>query len=187
MNAVFIENDDSFSWNVIDALPFDRADIRIVSGSDRGGVADAVSSASALVIGPGPMDPVRAGIVEIVTDAARRGLPTLGICLGHQAVGLAFGARLERTEPHHGKRSTFVLKESRLFRAVQGPISAMRYHSLALTEVVSPLVVVAETGQGVIMAVEHRTLPIAGLQFHPDSFGTPRGRELLAAFFEAVT
>jgi len=186
MKVLFVENEDSFSWNVIDALPFDRSEITVVSGSDSLRLQEALASTDALVIGPGPMDPERAGIVDLVTAAAARRIPTLGICLGHQAVGLAFGARLIRVEPCHGKRATIELRGSRFFSSVRGPISAMRYHSLALTDVVAPLMLVAETADGVAMAIEHTTLPIAGLQFHPDSFGTPRGREILASFFKAV-
>lgn len=187
MRALFVENDDSFSWNVIDALPLRREQIEVIPGSDRPGVLAALARASALVVGPGPTDPVRAGLVGLVTLAAERHVPTLGICLGHQAIGLAFGAQLLRVDPCHGKRSTFEWGASRLFPSFHGPMTGMRYHSLGLMQVAAPLRPIATTTEGVIMALEHETLPIAGLQFHPDSFGTPRGRELLAAFFGAVT
>ena len=130
MRVLFLENNDSFSWNVIDALPVNRNDITIVSGNPpqavghnlaafschpgrRPGVQQehvgtyrpsALDQFDCLIIGPGPTDPIRAGIVEIVRQAAEIKLPTLGICLGHQAIGLAFGARLIRTHPVHGKR-----------------------------------------------------------------------------------
>jgi len=187
MRVVFLENDDSFSWNVVDRLPMGRADIRVVPG--RSALARSaldLDGADALVVGPGPTDPVRAGLVEVVRIAAARGLPMLGVCLGHQALGLAFGARLVRVTPTHGKRSVARFGPSRFFRGFEGPQTVMRYHSLALADVRAPLVVVAATEDGVPMAIEHATLPLAGVQFHPDSFGTPRGAELLAGFFEAL-
>jgi anthranilate synthase component 2 len=186
MRALFVENDDSFSWNVIDALPLRRELIDIVPGADRQRARAALREASTLVIGPGPTDPVRAGLVDLVTLAAEWHVPTLGVCLGHQAIGLAFGATLLRLEPCHGKRATFRWGSSRLFPAFSGEITAMRYHSLGLKQLADPLRVIATTEDGIIMAMEHESLPIAGLQFHPDSFGTPRGRDLLACFFEAV-
>jgi len=185
MRVVFLENEDSFSWNVIDRLPCGRSAITVVPGRDADDAA--LAGADALVIGPGPTDPVRVGLLGIVRAAARRGLPTLGICLGHQAIGLAFGARLVRTTPMHGKVSTVTFTGSRLFRGVDGPQEVMRYHSLALADVVAPLRVTAVTADAVPMAIEHETLPLAGLQFHPDSFATPRGPELFAAFFGRVS
>jgi anthranilate synthase/aminodeoxychorismate synthase-like glutamine amidotransferase len=186
MRVLFLENDDSFSWNVIDRLPVPRSQVSVCSGRDRAAWQCEMSHARVVVIGPGPMDPERAGLDGLVAAAAARGLPVLGICLGHQAIGRAYGARLERTEPCHGKRATAVFRPSRSFPAVRGPLEVMRYHSLALAGVQPPLSVVATTPDGIVMAVEHETLPIAGLQFHPDSFGTPRGAELLAAFFGSM-
>jgi anthranilate synthase/aminodeoxychorismate synthase-like glutamine amidotransferase len=184
MRIVFLENEDSFSWNVIDRLPCARSAITVVAGREAG--EDALAGADALVVGPGPTDPVRAGLVGIVRVAAQRRLPTLGICLGHQAIGLAFGARLVRTTPMHGKQSAVTFSGSRFFTAFDGPQQAMRYHSLALADVALPLRVTAQTDDGIPMAIEHATLPMAGLQFHPDSFATPRGGEMIAAFFGSV-
>jgi anthranilate/para-aminobenzoate synthase component II len=121
-----------------------------------------------------------------VRQAAAIKLPTLGICLGHQAIGLAFGARLIRTHPVHGKRSEIVFSKSRLFPNTFGAHTVMRYHSLSLSEVNSPLRVIAQSAEGIPMALEHESLPIAGLQFHPDSYATEQGRAMLADFFEAI-
>lgn len=181
MKVLFLENDDSFSWNVVDRLPFARNDIQIVSSPQE--ALGRLSNVHALVIGPGPRDPIRAELVTIVTAAARLELPTLGICLGHQALGLAFDATLVRTAPMHGMRSTISFEQSRFFPAFQGPTDVMRYHSLALSRVSVPLRVVASTREGIPMAIEHERLPMAGLQFHPDSFATPRGEEMLRSFF----
>jgi len=187
MRVLFLENDDSFSWNVLDRLPVDRAQVVILSGRDRDGFRTHLPQVDALVIGPGPLDPHRAGLDGVVEAAATRRLPVLGVCLGHQAIGLAFGARLVRSEPCHGKRSLVLWRASRSFPGIFGPIEAMRYHSLSLADVRPPLRTVAVTQDGIVMAVEHESLPIAGVQFHPDSCGTLRGEEILAAFFRALT
>lgn len=184
MRVLFIENDDSFSWNVIDRLPTPRDEVRIVSGGDRALIKQALAEARFVVLGPGPLDPIRAGIVDIVEEAARRKLPLLGVCLGHQALGLAFGARLVRCTPKHGVRERVVFGESRFFPAFEGPVDVMRYHSLALADIPPDLTVIARASDGAPMAIEHRFLPLAGLQFHPDSFATPRGEQMIASFFE---
>jgi anthranilate synthase component 2 len=184
---LFLENEDSFSYNVIDRLPFPRERIAVIPGADRAAFRRLVVSAKALVVGPGPGDPLRAGhLVDAVRDAAGRGLAVLGVCLGHQAVGIAYGARLRRSEPAHGRREDVRFGPSRLFPGFGGPVEVMRYHSLALDAVRPPLRVVAATADGLPMAVEHGTLSVAGVQFHPDSHGTPRGEEMFAAFFRAA-
>lgn len=182
--VLFVENHDSFSWNVIDCLPVRRDAVRVVVGGEA--AVARLEGADVLIIGPGPTDPARAGLLELVREAARRGLPTLGICLGHQALGMAFGAQLERSAPAHGKVARVGFTASRRFAGVEGPLEAMRYHSLSLTGVGAPLEVVARLEDGTVMAVEHQSLPMAGLQFHPDSHATPRGRELVAAFFRSI-
>ncbi|MBM4321028.1 MAG: aminodeoxychorismate/anthranilate synthase component II [Deltaproteobacteria bacterium] len=186
MRLLFLENEDSFSWNVVDLLPFSRRQITIVPGREVGRRPELLAGADAVVIGPGPMDPLRVGLVDVVRAAAELRLPLLGICLGHQAIGLAFGSRLVRVQPMHGKLSTVTFRCSRLFSGLCGAYRAMRYHSLALAEVGRPLAVVAATDDGVPMAIEHAALPMAGLQFHPDSYATEQGFRMVASFFEAV-
>ena len=187
MRVLFLENQDSFSWNVLDRLPVERSDVVVRPGRDAGRDPAALSGFDCVVMGPGPTDPVRAGLVGVVRDAARRGTAFLGVCLGHQALGIAFGARLVRVRPMHGKLSTAHFSASRRFPAFRGSVQVMRYHSLALADVVPPLRVIAATDDGIPMAVEHDSLPMAGLQFHPDSYATPRGAELLADFFASLT
>ena len=186
MRVLFLENNDSFSWNLVESLPFDRSEVVLRPGRAVSQDPGALAGMDAVVVGPGPTDPVRAGIVEVILLAARARLPLLGICLGHQALGLAFGARLVRVPPVHGKQSMIAFSPSRLLPGFTGPETVMRYHSLALAEIAGPLRVIARTDDAIPMAIEHEGLPMAGLQFHPDSYGTPRGKEMIAAFFRAV-
>lgn len=187
MRVAFIENGDSFSWNVIDRLPFRRDVLSVVPGADREASTRALERCDAVVLGPGPMDPERAGIVELVHRAAARRLPLLGICLGHQALGLAFGARLVRHAPVHGHVDAVTFAPSRRFPGIAGEHAVMRYHSLLLEEVSAPLRVIARNGAQLVMGIEHAVLPMAGLQFHPDSFATPHGEAMLAAFFRSLS
>jgi anthranilate synthase/aminodeoxychorismate synthase-like glutamine amidotransferase len=186
VRVLFVENDDSFSLNVVDALPVDRKDVVVRPGREVARDSRSLDGADLVVVGSGPTDPVRAGIVGVVQAVARRRLPLLGICLGHQALGLAFGATLIRVEPVHGKQSAITFCRSRLFPSFVGRQTMMRYHSLALTGIAAPLHVIAETDDGIVMAIEHESLPMAGLQFHPDSFASPRGKELIADFFRCL-
>ena len=160
--------------------------ISIRPGREAARDPSALEDTDLVVVGPGPTDPERAGIVDVIHAAARLRLPLLGICLGHQALGLAYGARLVPVQPVHGKASTITFSASRLFPRTVGRHTVMRYHSLALEGIGAPLRVIARTDDAIPMAIEHASLPLAGLQFHPDSFGSPRGREMIADFFEAV-
>jgi len=125
VRVVFVENEDSFSWNVIDLLPCARRDISIVPGAEVVRCHGLLDGAAVLVIGPGPTDPARAGIVGLVGAAVSRGIPVLGICLGHQAIGLSYGARLVRVAPMHGKQSTVHFARSRLFAGIEGDQTVM--------------------------------------------------------------
>ena len=184
--VLFVENEDSFSWNLIDSLPVARSRVRVVSARAARRDLSLLERAAVIVVGPGPRDPVRAGLVGLGRRAAARRKPILGVCLGHQALGLAFGARLERSAPAHGETARAVFRRSRMFPGMRGGATVMRYHSLSLRRVRAPLREVAALADGTVMAVEHEFLPMAGVQFHPDSFATPRGRELVAAFFRAA-
>jgi anthranilate/para-aminobenzoate synthase component I/anthranilate/para-aminobenzoate synthase component II len=176
VRLLFVENDDSFSRNVISLLPVTP---RVASAT---GAAAHLDWAEALVLGPGPGTPEK--LIPLVHGAAHRRLPTLGICLGHQAIGMAFGAKLERVQPTHGKVSRVDWAPHPLLPGiVSGPLDVMRYHSLGFSEVAAPLQTIATTSDGVVMAVAHQALPMVGFQFHPDSYATPKGQSLVAAFF----
>jgi len=182
--VLFVENHDSFSWNVVDALPVPREAVCVVVGAEA--AAPFVEEASVVVVGTGPTDPERAGLVALMRKLATLKKPTLGICLGHQALGLAFGATLVRARPTHGETDGVVFGKSRFFGQFLGEQTVMRYHSLALTAVAAPLRVIARSSDGLVQAIEHETLPMAGLQFHPDSYGTVAGPAYFEAFFRAV-
>lgn len=178
MNVLFVENDDSFSFNVVALLPKGARVVRAAEVTTLAGV-------SAVVIGPGPTDPHRAGLVGLVRRVVEASVPLLGICLGHQAIGLAFGASLLRSTPAHGKVARMHVGPSRLLPA--GDHQVMRYHSLSLAKVVAPLRAIAHLEDGTVMAVEHESARVLGLQFHPDSYATPGGARFVQAFFEGVT
>jgi len=188
VRVLFLENEDSFTWNVVDALPCERSEVLLHPGRLGRALVDAgiLGEVDAVVVGPGPTDPERTGLASVVRAVAAAPRPLLGICLGHQALGLAFGARLVRTRPAHGKVSAIRFQAARLFPGIGGEQEVMRYHSLSLADVAPPLRVVAATADGIPMAIEHESLPLAGLQFHPDSYATPAGRRIIAAFFEAI-
>ena len=181
--VLFVESQCSFTWNLIDALPVARNAVRVCTAHEAAGLR---AQHDVLVLGPGPTDPERAGLVQLARDSVLSGMPVLGVCLGHQALGLAFGADLVRDAPMHGKVRTAVFTASRLLPGFEGAFEVMRYHSLRLENMVSPWRAIARCGDGAIMAMEHQTLPALGLQFHPDSYATPHGERMISAFFQAV-
>lgn len=182
---LLIDNYDSFVHNL--ARYFERlGQETLVVRND---AIDAVGVLSlkprAVVLSPGPCSPCEAGCSLDVVRALHEKLPILGICLGHQAIGAALGGRIVRArEPVHG-RSSEVFHEGRgVFAGLPNPLTACRYHSLVIEEASLPasVEVIARTADGTVMAVEHRELPVVGLQFHPESVLTECGYDLLAAF-----
>jgi anthranilate synthase/aminodeoxychorismate synthase-like glutamine amidotransferase len=138
-----------------------------------------------IVISPGPGTPDEAGISCRVIEAFGARIPTLGVCLGHQAIGQVYGGRVIRApEPMHGKTSRMFHNGQGIFRGLSSPLEANRYHSLIVERATLPddLEITAETADGLIMGLKHRTFPVEGVQFHPESIMTPSGKDLLRNF-----
>ena len=184
---LLIDNYDSFTWNLVHYLGALGAEARVVRND--GMTADEALSAGAgaIVLSPGPCDPARAGICLDVIRQAPEDLPILGVCLGHQAIGEAFGGRVLRChEILHGKISNITHDDSGVFRGLPQGFEATRYHSLTVEPDSLPdtLRVTARSQSGVVMGLAHRTRPVHGVQFHPESIRTTVGHALLRNFLE---
>jgi anthranilate synthase/aminodeoxychorismate synthase-like glutamine amidotransferase len=188
MHLLMIDNYDSFTYNLVQYLGELGADVEVFR-NDAAGVDELLDRRPAgVVISPGPGEPTDAGIsVALVTACAQRGVPLLGVCLGHQAIGVAFGGRIVRARSiMHGKVSSIEHDGRGIFRGIESPFEATRYHSLVIDPASCPpvLEVSARTADGEIMAVRHRRHPIEGVQFHPESILTRVGKRLLGHFLE---
>lgn len=183
---VLIDNYDSFTYNLRHYLG--ELGTRAEVLRNDAATADEVLARSphAIVISPGPCDPDRAGIcLELVMRCAERAVPLLGVCLGHQAIGQAFGGRIERApQPMHGKLDAISHDGNGIFTGLPSPFRATRYHSLAIAPGTLPACLEgnARASDGVIMGVRHRTLPIHGVQFHPESIASEHGHAVLRNF-----
>jgi len=182
--VVLIDNYDSFTYNLVQYLGELGAEV-LVHRHDAIDVAGIAALAPThLVISPGPKTPDEAGVsVEAIRGLAGR-VPILGVCLGHQAIGQAFGGRVVRgREPVHGKTSEIHHDGLAVFAGLENPMVATRYHSLVVAPDDAPdLVVTARCDGDVVMGVRHRELPVEGVQFHPESILTGAGRPMLANF-----
>ena len=180
-----IDNYDSFTYNLVHYLAELGAEMEI-RRNDTLTVAEALSlTPQAVLLSPGPCTPNEAGICLDLIAAAPVDLPILGVCLGHQAIGQAFGGQVIRAKTlMHGKTSQVTHSGTGLFEGVPSPFTAARYHSLAvrLESLPETLVATAWTEDGEIMGMAHRTRPIHGVQFHPESYATEHGHRLLANF-----
>jgi anthranilate synthase/aminodeoxychorismate synthase-like glutamine amidotransferase len=186
---VLIDNYDSFTYNLYQYLGELGADMHVVR-NDAANLADLEMLApDGLVISPGPGEPESAGIsMEAIRAFAGR-TPVLGVCLGHQAIGRAFGGKIVRApELRHGKTSEIYHTGKGVFAGLPNPFVATRYHSLIVDSATCPseLEVTAWTADGLIMGLRHRTLPVEGVQFHPESMLTRSGKALLANFLAQV-
>jgi anthranilate synthase component 2 len=186
---LLLDNYDSFTYNLYHYLGELGAEV-LVRRNDAVTVAEAMQlRPEAIVISPGPCDPDRAGISLGLVRAAADVCPVLGVCLGHQAIAQAFGGRIVRApEVMHGKLSAIEHHGRNLFQELPTPFRATRYHSLIADpgSLPSCLEVTAWTDDGVIMALAHRTRPIYGVQFHPESIETKEGHRLLGNFLALV-
>lgn len=188
---LLIDNYDSFTYNLVHYFGELGVDVE-VRRNDALSVDDAVAmSPEAIVISPGPGVPDDTGIcLDLVARAADLQLPVLGVCLGHQVIGQAFGGKIIRAPvPMHGKVDEIRHKGTDMFQGLSNPIVATRYHSLVVDAATLPdtLAVTAQTADGLIMGLVHKELPIHGVQFHPESIATAAGHELLANFIELAT
>lgn len=185
---LLLDNRDSFVWNLAQAFATLGARVA-VERSDKISVDEIASRApAALVLSPGPGRPEDAGVCLAVIANLGPTTPILGVCLGHQAIGVAAGAHVDRIPPCHGRAWPVRHGGRGLFQDLANPILAARYHSLAILPDSWPasLTKTAWTDEGVVMAVEHRTQPTYGVQFHPESFLTPDGVRILARFLQVA-
>lgn len=186
---ILIDNYDSFTYNLVQVMMGQGADIRVYRNDEISVEAVIAAEPQGLVISPGPCTPLEAGISVALIKAMSGKLPILGVCLGHQSIGVAFGATVGYAKGiMHGKTSLVRHDEGPLWKGMKNPFAAGRYHSLAiLPETVPPeLVPDAWTEDGEIMGVHHREHPTYGVQFHPESVLTPTGKRLLRNFSTIV-
>jgi anthranilate synthase component II len=185
MTAItLIDNYDSFTWNLVHCIGALGADVTVYR-NDKVGVDEVIDSApDAIVLSPGPCGPPEAGICVDLIKAAASSIPIFGVCLGHQALGEAYGAEVVRApKPVHGKMASIHHQGEALFHGINGPFRAVRYHSLVVRADTMPdqLKVTAET-DGLVMALSHRRFPAHGVQFHPESIASEHGMRIFENF-----
>ncbi len=186
---VLIDNYDSFTYNLVQYL----GDLEVethVYRNDKIGIDDVLGiKPKGLMISPGPSDPDHAGIcLDLVKAADKNDIPLFGVCLGHQTIGQAFGGKIIQTAPMHGKTSHITHNGTGIFEGLENPIEITRYHSLIIEKETIPdvLDITAETEDGIIMGVSHKTKPIHGVQFHPESIATQHGHAMLQNFVKIL-
>jgi anthranilate synthase component 2 len=182
-----VDNYDSFTWNLVHYLG-ELGAKPVVVRNDKITADEALARApEAIVLSPGPCTPNEAGICLELIPKANGAVPIFGVCLGHQAIGQAYGGRVVRA-PHlmHGKVSEILHEGDGVFHGINGPFRATRYHSLTISPESMPgdLVTTAHTRDGVVMGVRHRTHPVHGVQFHPESIASEHGHRILRNFLE---
>ncbi|WGD31421.1 aminodeoxychorismate/anthranilate synthase component II [Ancylobacter sp. WKF20] len=185
---LLVDNYDSFTWNLVHYLGGLGAEVE-VRRNDTLTVDEALAmKPEAIVISPGPATPNEAGICcALIERAAKEGVPVFGVCLGHQAIGQVFGGEVIRAPlPIHGKLADVQHKGEAVFRGINGPFKATRYHSLVVNRDTLPpaLGITAETEDGLIMGLSHKELPVHGVQFHPESIASEHGKTILKNFLD---
>ena len=178
-----IDNYDSFTWNLVHYLMELGAEVEVVRNDAISAGQAITSGAEAFLISPGPCTPNEAGVsLELVAACAEAGKPLLGVCLGHQSIGQHFGGHVVRGGLMHGKTSPVTHDGSGIFAGLPSPFTATRYHSLIVKDIPADLIVNATSDDGHVMGFRHKTLPIHGVQFHPESIATEHGHAMLANF-----
>jgi anthranilate synthase/aminodeoxychorismate synthase-like glutamine amidotransferase len=185
MKVLVLDNYDSFTYNLVQYLGELHADVHTVR-NDRASVDELLAGGfERCVVSPGPCTPDQAGItLELVRRMPEAGVPTLGVCLGHQALAQAFGGRWRLHTPVHGKATSIEHDGRTIFTGLSSPLKVGRYHSLVVDAKLPDCLERSAHGDGVVMGVRHRELPAEGVQFHPESVLTEQGRELLGNFLE---
>jgi anthranilate synthase/aminodeoxychorismate synthase-like glutamine amidotransferase len=185
MRVLMIDNYDSFTYNLVQYLGELGAEVETVR-NDRATVEELLERGyERCVVSPGPRTPDEAGIsLEVVRRMPEAGVPTLGVCLGHQALAQAFGGRVALHPPVHGKATTIEHDGRTIFRGLSSPLTVGRYHSLVVDRELPDCLESSACGDGVLMALRHRELPAEGVQFHPESVLTDEGKLLLQNFLD---
>ena len=187
MNCLVIDNYDSFTYNLVQYLGELGAELEVVR-NDRAEVDELLEKRpDRVVVSPGPCTPNEAGVsLEVVRRFPEAGVPTLGVCLGHQSLAQAFGGRVVQGEPVHGKTCTIEHDGRTIFEGLPPAVTVGRYHSLVVAPDDLPdAFEVSAEGGGVVMAIRHRELPAEGVQFHPESVLTDHGKAMLRTFLAA--
>jgi anthranilate synthase component 2 len=187
LKVALIDNYDSFTWNLVHAIGVLGPKVEVHRNDKISVDALAEAAPDAIVISPGPCTPNEAGISLEVVERLGDRVPILGVCLGHQAIGAAYGGEVVRAPvPVHGKLSTIKHKGEGVLRGINAPFEATRYHSLVVKRDTMPadLAVTAETDDGLVMAISHKTHPVHGVQFHPESIASEHGRTILKNFLD---
>jgi anthranilate synthase/aminodeoxychorismate synthase-like glutamine amidotransferase len=185
VRALVIDNYDSFTYNLVQYLGELGAEVEVVR-NDRSSVEELLASRpERVIVSPGPCTPNEAGIsLDVVRRFPEAGIPTLGVCLGHQALAQAFGGTVVRHQPVHGKTGTIEHDGRTIYSGLRSPLTVGRYHSLIVADELPACLEVSARGDGVVMGIRHRDLPAEGVQFHPESVLTDGGMELLRNFLE---
>jgi anthranilate synthase/aminodeoxychorismate synthase-like glutamine amidotransferase len=185
MKVLVLDNYDSFTYNLVQYLGELGAEVETVR-NDRATASELLAGGyDRCVVSPGPCTPDEAGItLELVRKLPEAGVPTLGVCLGHQALAQAFGGKVTLNEPVHGKAAVIEHDGRTIFQGLRSPLTVGRYHSLVVDGELPDCLEETARGGGVVMGVRHRQLPAEGVQFHPESVLTEQGHELLRNFLD---
>jgi anthranilate synthase/aminodeoxychorismate synthase-like glutamine amidotransferase len=184
VRVLVIDNYDSFTYNLVQELGAMGAEVEVIRNDVETTEALLGRAPDRVLVSPGPCTPDEAGVsVEVMRRAPEAGIPTLGVCLGHQSLAQAFGGKVVRDRPVHGKTCEIEHDGRTIFEGLPQPLTVGRYHSLVVEEASLPEPLeVSARGGGVVMAIRHRELPVEGVQFHPESVLTQEGRAMLRNF-----